>query len=57
VIRAGADWEVLSSADLDEQVIATPGIANGRIYLRTSGTLYCFGAQAASKAGTPAVKN
>jgi outer membrane protein assembly factor BamB len=42
VIRAGADWEKLSSGDLDEQVIATPAIANSRIYIRTDGTLYCF---------------
>ena len=26
-----------------EAVYATPAIANGRIYLRTSGHLYCFG--------------
>jgi outer membrane protein assembly factor BamB len=42
VIRAGADWEKLSSGNLDEQVIATPAIANSRIYIRTDGTLYCF---------------
>jgi len=45
VIRAGAKWEMLSSGDLDEQVIATPAIAGGRIYVRTEGTLYCFGAK------------
>lgn len=44
VIRAGADWQKLSSAELDEQVMATPAIAGGRIYLRTAGTLYCFAA-------------
>jgi outer membrane protein assembly factor BamB len=43
VLRAGTDWEVLSTADLGEQVIATPAIANGRVYVRTEGTLYCFG--------------
>jgi outer membrane protein assembly factor BamB len=43
VIRAGADWEKLSTGDLDEQVIATPAIAGGRIYIRTEGMLYCFG--------------
>jgi outer membrane protein assembly factor BamB len=45
VIRAGADWERLSSGDLDEQVIATPAIAAGRIYVRTEATMYCFGAR------------
>ena len=43
IIRPGAEWEQLSIADLDEQVIATPAIAGNRIYIRTEGTLYCFG--------------
>jgi outer membrane protein assembly factor BamB len=43
IIRPGAEWEQLSTADLDEQVIATPAIADNRIYIRTEGTLYCFG--------------
>ena len=47
VIRPGADWEQLSTADLEEQVIATPAIANNRIYIRTEGTLYCFAAAGA----------
>jgi hypothetical protein len=42
VLRAGADWEILSTNDLGEQVIATPAIAGGRIYIRTATTLYCF---------------
>jgi len=43
VIQAGAKWESLSSGDLDEKVIATPAISGGHIFLRTDGTLYCFG--------------
>jgi outer membrane protein assembly factor BamB len=43
VLRAGEDWETLSSGDLAEDVVATPAIANSRIYVRTEGTLYCFG--------------
>lgn len=42
-IRAGAKWETLASGDLVEEVIATPAIADNRIYVRTEGTLYCFG--------------
>jgi outer membrane protein assembly factor BamB len=42
VLRAGADWEVISSGDLGEQVIATPAIADGRIYVRTDKTLWAF---------------
>ena len=43
VVRAGRDWKVLSRSDFGEAVYATPAIADGRIYLRTSGHLYCFG--------------
>jgi outer membrane protein assembly factor BamB len=42
-IRAGVKWETLASGDLAEEVIATPAIADKRIYVRTEGTLYCFG--------------
>jgi outer membrane protein assembly factor BamB len=43
VLRAGADWEVLSTGDLAERVIATPAIADGRIFIRGEKTLFCFG--------------
>lgn len=42
VIKAGAGWEMLSTSDLGEDVIATPAIAGGRIYVRAGETLYCF---------------
>ena len=42
VLRSGVDWEPISSGDLGEQVIATPAIANGRVYIRTEGMLYGF---------------
>jgi outer membrane protein assembly factor BamB len=45
VLKAGADWQVLSTGDLGEQVIATPAIADGQIYFRTDETLFCFGAE------------
>jgi outer membrane protein assembly factor BamB len=45
VIKAGANWEMLSSSDLDEEVVATPAIAQSRVYVRTDGTLYCFTAR------------
>jgi outer membrane protein assembly factor BamB len=47
VIKAGADWEAISTSDLEAQVIASPAIASSRIYIRTDGTLYCFAAAAA----------
>jgi outer membrane protein assembly factor BamB len=43
VLKSGADWEPVSTGDLGEQVIATPAIADSRIYIRTEGTLYGFG--------------
>ena len=42
VLRAGKEWDVLSSHDFDERIMATPVIAGGRFYLRTEEALYCF---------------
>ncbi|MBZ5591399.1 MAG: PQQ-binding-like beta-propeller repeat protein [Acidobacteriia bacterium] len=44
VLKADAQWEVLSVNDLDETAQATPAIADGRIYIRTHKALYSFGA-------------
>ena len=43
VVSAQPDWKILHRADFDEDVLATPAIANGCIYIRTVGHLYCFG--------------
>jgi len=43
VVRAGREWRVLSAGNFEEDVYATPALADGRIYVRTSGHLYCFG--------------
>jgi outer membrane protein assembly factor BamB len=43
VVRAGKEWEILAVNDLDDEVYATPAIADGRIYIRTRSALYCFG--------------
>jgi outer membrane protein assembly factor BamB len=42
VVKAGRDWEVLAVNDLGEECFATPAIADGRLYIRTRNTLYCF---------------
>jgi outer membrane protein assembly factor BamB len=47
VLRAGGEQEVLSVTDLEEEVAATPALADGRVYLRTKSALYCFGAAVA----------
>ena len=43
VVSAKGDWEVLAVNSLDDEVFATPAIADGRLYVRTRGMLYCFG--------------
>jgi outer membrane protein assembly factor BamB len=43
VLGPGGNLDVMASNDLKEQCYATPAIAEGRIYLRTEKTLYCFG--------------
>ena len=43
VLKAAAKWETISVNDLDEEIHATPALSDGRIYVRTRGSLYCFG--------------
>ncbi len=43
VLKAGGDWQVLATNNLNEEVHATPALSGGRIYVRTHGQLYCFG--------------
>jgi outer membrane protein assembly factor BamB len=43
VLKAGREWEVVEVNDLGDEIHATPALAGGRIYVRTRGTLYCFG--------------
>ena len=42
VLKAGAQWEVLRVNDLGDGCKATPALLDGKMYVRTSGTLYCF---------------
>lgn len=44
VVKAGEEWEPLSTVDYGEEIFATPAVSDGRIYLRAGGKLYCFGA-------------
>ena len=43
VLKAAGDWQVLKVNELDDEVFATPAIADGRIYIRTRSALYAFG--------------
>jgi outer membrane protein assembly factor BamB len=49
VLRGGPDWEILSQADFEDEIYATPAIVDNRIFLRTRNTLYCFGSKPESK--------
>jgi outer membrane protein assembly factor BamB len=51
VISAAGDWKVLHTADFGENTYATPAVADGKIYLRTVGHLYCFGNASTGTAG------
>ncbi len=48
VVRAAGDWSVLSTSEFGEDVYATPALLDGKVYLRTKGHLYCFGATPSS---------
>ena len=42
VLRSGAQWEVLRVNDLGDGCKATPALLEGKMYVRTTGYLYCF---------------
>ena len=43
IISAVEDWKQIGNADFGEDAYATPALADGKIYLRTTGHLYCLG--------------
>jgi len=43
VFTAGDQCRVLSRNQLGESIIATPALADGKIYVRTEAHLYAFG--------------
>jgi len=45
VIRADAEWELLSTHRIDEEVWSTPAIAGGQVFIRSQQALYCFEGQ------------
>ncbi|MBC8354725.1 MAG: PQQ-binding-like beta-propeller repeat protein [Planctomycetes bacterium] len=42
VLKAGPQWEVLSSHDFGERIMATPVAAKGQLLIRTDEALYCI---------------
>ena len=45
VLKAAAEWEVLGVNDLGDEIHSTPALSGGRIFVRTRGAVYCFGAR------------
>lgn len=43
VVKAAGEWEILAVNPLGEEIFATPAMADNRLYIRTNGSLYCFG--------------
>ena len=42
VVTAKGDWEITAVTALEDEVFATPAIADRRVYIRTKGALYSF---------------
>jgi outer membrane protein assembly factor BamB len=43
VLPTDGSLDPVAINDMDDDIYATPAISDGRIYVRTRGTLYCFG--------------
>ena len=43
VLKAGGKVSPIFQSDMEEMCFATPAISDGKIYLRTDNSLYCFG--------------
>jgi outer membrane protein assembly factor BamB len=43
VVKAAGEWEVLAVNALGEEVFSTPAIAGGRLFIRTTEALHCYG--------------
>ena len=42
VLKAGPEFEIIETNDLDELCIATPSIAQGKLFIRTASSVYCI---------------
>ena len=49
VLRAAPTFELVSKNPLKEKCFATPAIADGRIFIRTTESLYCIGKESSAK--------
>ena len=44
VLKAGGEQELLGTNAVEEEVLATPALVDGRVLIRTKGAIYCYGA-------------
>ena len=42
VVKAGPEFELLGKNALGEVALATPAVADGRLFVRTANALYCI---------------
>ena len=42
VLKAGAEWQVLAVNQIEEGLSATPALSDGRVYIRTRNSIFCF---------------
>jgi outer membrane protein assembly factor BamB len=45
VLKAGPDQDLLAVNDVEEEVLATPALVDGRVLIRTKGAVYCYGSK------------
>ena len=43
VLKAGGEWEITALNDVGGEIFATPALSDGKVFVRTSQALYCFG--------------
>lgn len=43
LVKLGDSWDQLATLDLEEPIVATPSIHDGKLFVRTKTMLYCFG--------------
>ena len=53
VVTAKGDWEIVAVSALEDEVYATPAIADHRVYVRTKSALYSFERTAAASRPEP----
>ncbi len=45
VLKASDELEIVHDVQFDQEILATPAVVGDRLYLRTEGTMWAFGAQ------------